>query len=188
MVLCGFLNSKKSVFVKAPSMIFYAWHLIRCTNVLLRQSAEILCCPILFCIAVHQIRPTCFSFCHKLFLGICGFVQVLHSVLNMKEKAKHQRIWLRSRWRKHVREDFTQKEGITRREVDEELGEAEIDGEAWLQDDTNKSGIVGGWRRLHKICCMYWLIFTAFIKKYVAVFYNRTARDIFNLWGIQTLK
>jgi hypothetical protein len=35
-------------------------------------------------------------------------------------------------------------EGIRRREVDEELGEAEIDGEAWLQDDTNKSGNVGG--------------------------------------------
>jgi len=60
------------------------------------------------------------------------------------KKTKHQRVRLRSRWGKHVREDFTQKEGITRREVDEGLGKAEIDGEAWLQDDTNKSGNVGG--------------------------------------------
>ena len=169
-------------------MIFYAWHLIRRADVLLRQSAEILCCPRLLCIAVHQIRRTWFSFFHKLFLGICGFVQVLRSVLTWRKKAKHQTVWRRSRWGKHAREDFAQKEGITRREVDKELGEAEIDVEAWLQDDTNKSGRVGGWHRLHKICCMYWLIFTAFIKIYVAVISNGTPRDDFNLWRIQTLK
>jgi uncharacterized ion transporter superfamily protein YfcC len=71
MVPGGFLNSKKSVLEKAPSIVFNVYHLIRRTDVLLRQSAEILCCPILFCVTVHQIRRTCFSFYHKLFLGIC---------------------------------------------------------------------------------------------------------------------
>jgi hypothetical protein len=62
----------------------------------------------------------------------------------MKEKVKHQRVRPRSRWGEHVREDFTKKDGITLEEAEEEHGGAEIDGEAWLQDDANKSGNVDG--------------------------------------------
>jgi hypothetical protein len=72
------------------------------------------------------------------FSGYVRFAQILHSVLNMKEKVKYQGV--RPRWRrgKHVREDFTQNDGITRDKAEEELGEVEIDGEARLQDDANK--------------------------------------------------